>query len=240
MTIKKPRLRNFRNDEFFQFFTEYKELVLTYGFESRFFGEFEKFLALYDEMDSMIEAVRKSAYTTEIVEADNARDAVFAGLRNTTKAMLYHFEDDMQKAATKLMIPLNSYGNIARRGFAAETAATYNLVKELREKYAAEIATLGIMNWVDKLDELNGKFSALMNARDVEKSLKPEKTVVEIRKEIENCYANMVRCIEVATIAVQEEDITRFVKELLSKIDRFATILSSREGRKKSANSEQV
>ena len=38
MIIKKSHLKNLRNEEFFQFFTEFKELVAAYGQDKIFFG----------------------------------------------------------------------------------------------------------------------------------------------------------------------------------------------------------
>ena len=233
MNIKKARLIRFRNEEFFQFFTEFKELVATYGLENRFFGEYEKLLALYSDLDDAVEQIRKSGYTSEITEADNLRDMVFAGLRDTVKAALNHFDEGKQKAAAKLMLVFNTYGNVSQKGYAAETASVYNLVQDLRQKYADETATLSLQEWVDKLEEYNIRFSTLMNARDREKSLKPQKRIVEIRKDMETCYGNMVRCMEVATLAQPDENLMLFINELVSKIARFANILSSREGRKK-------
>ena len=221
----------FRNEEFFQFFTEFKDLVSKYEVDSNFFGEYVKLIALYNELDDSLELVRKSNYTSEIVELDKMRDKVFLGLKNTIKALQNHFDEDKQKASTRLMLVFKTYGNVKEKGYAAETATIYNLVKDLNEKYEFEIEILELQGWVDKLDEYNNSFSKLMSARDKEKSEKPQKRVVDIRKEMEICYRNIIRFIEVAMFSEPDDNLISFVNELLSKIVRFANILSLREGR---------
>ena len=238
MNIKKAPLVRFRNEEFFQFFTEFNELVTEYGQEKIFFGEYEKLVAIFSDLDEVMEQIRKSGYTTEITEEDNLRDMLFAGLRDTVKAALNHFDEGKRKAAAKLMLVFNTYGNVRQKGYAAETAAVYNLVQDLRQKYADETAELNLQEWVDKLDEHNSNFSTLMNARDKEKSLKPHGRIAEIRKTMDTCYVNMVKCIEVATIAKPDEKLMLFINELVSKIERFTNMLHSREGRRKTMNNE--
>ena len=235
MYIKKPGLNKFRNEEFFQFFTEIKELVLIYGYEGKFFGEFEKLLALYSELDFAMDMVRKSVYTSEIADMDNLRDMNFSGLRDTVKAAQYHYDEEKQKAASKLMLVLNSHGNIRKKEYAAETTATYNLIKDLREKFANETAILELQGWVDKLEEYNSIFSSLINTRDKEMSLKSPKRVVDIRKEIELCYANIIRCIEVETISEIDEKLMNFINELTSKIDRYRNTIALRQGKIKNS-----
>ena len=231
MNIPKVKLNRLRNEEFFQFFTDVKELIEANGIESSISGEYQKLLSLYNDLDDVMLQVRKSSYTSEIEDIDNLRDMVFSGFRDTVKAFQSHFDENKQRAATKLMLVFNTYGNMRHKGYAEETAAVYNFVQDMQDKYAVEVATLNLQEWIAKLDEHNNKFKTLMNARDTEKSLKPKQRVVDIRKDIEACYGNIVRCIEVATILNSEHTLTPFINELNSKIDRYKNVLALREGR---------
>ena len=233
MRIPKVRLQRLRNEEFFQFFTEFKELVETSGIETGILGEYPKFVSLYHDLDVVLELIRKSSYTAELAKFDSLRDMTFGGFRDTVKAFLSHFEEEKQRAAAKLMLVFNQYGNLSMKGYAEETASIYNLLQEICEKFGNELATLSLQAWVDKLNEYNNHFSTLMNARDREKSLKPPMRIVDVRRDMESCYANMVRCLEVATILNSGHTLTPFINELNSKIERYKNVLAIRGGRAK-------
>jgi hypothetical protein len=86
---------------------------------------------------------------------------------------------------------------------------------------------------VIKLDEINNKFKSLINERDKERSLKPTARTVDVRREMEICYAKIVRCIEATTILNPNHSLTPFINELLAKIDRYKNVIAVRDGRKK-------
>jgi len=72
MKIDKSRLRN---DEHFQFNTEFRDLVAKEGAQNlKIETQFAAYLPLYDKEDEGIKRVSKSIFTTKIHEADKARD----------------------------------------------------------------------------------------------------------------------------------------------------------------------
>jgi len=234
MRIQKPRLDKQKNEEFFQFFIDFNMLVNLYKVVSVLSkAEYDKLLALLAELDEALELVRTSMYTAELSEVDRLRDTALLGLRNMVKAMQYHFDEAMQKAAIQLMLVFKTYGNMRGKGYAEETGAIFNIVQDFREKYAAEVTTLGIGAWVEKLSAYNTRFTELMNARDKEKSLKPHRRIHDIRHDMEICYGNLIRCIEVAVIMTPEaeEALKEFVSELTSKIERYRNTIAVREGK---------
>jgi hypothetical protein len=90
-----------------------------------------------------------------------------------------------------------------------------------------------------KLEEYNNKFSALSDERHSENSSKSKMRVIDIRKEIDNCYGNMVRCIEVATILNSNHNLMPFINELTSLIDRYRNTLAVRAGRAEAKKTPQ-
>ena len=78
MKFKRIRTEHLRNEEWFQFFTEFKSLVEyhhpgTLNIEALFVI----FVTLYVNADNALEVIRKSATTEQLVEADRNRDIVF-------------------------------------------------------------------------------------------------------------------------------------------------------------------
>ena len=89
-------------------------------------------------------------------------------------AALKHFESDIQKAAGRLKIVFNSYGNISRKPLNEQTSAVYNILQELQGKYAADVKTVSIEPWVAELQSRNNALSALMKDRYDESALKSD------------------------------------------------------------------
>jgi hypothetical protein len=233
MFIPKIKLSRLHHEEFFNYFTEFKELVAKHyiGYDI-LSGEYPKLLALYGDLDNVLEQVQKSILTADLVDTDHLREMIFCGFRDSAKAMQFHFEEDKRRAANTLMLVFDTYGDVARRSYAEETAAIYNLVQDMKAKYVNELNTLGLTNWVAKLDDVNNRFKSQMNERDKERSLKPTARAVDVRREMEVCYGKVIRCIEATMILNPNHSLTPFVNELLAKIDRYKNVIAVRDGRK--------
>ncbi|MDR2805935.1 MAG: hypothetical protein LBB85_09935, partial [Dysgonamonadaceae bacterium] len=100
MKIERIRLDRLRNEEWFNFFTEFKTFV-TQSTPQALNIEvlFTAFLALYAQADEALEILRKSAYTDEIIHLDAARDSSFRGLSETAQSALHHYEPLKRAAA---------------------------------------------------------------------------------------------------------------------------------------------
>jgi hypothetical protein len=82
--IEFPRLRN---DEHFQFHTEFRDAVIAANPETiRIAPQFDTYLALYTQLDEALVKILRSATTEEIGAADHRRDATLRGLVNITRA----------------------------------------------------------------------------------------------------------------------------------------------------------
>jgi hypothetical protein len=231
MKANKAPLYRLRNEEYFEFFTQFKMLAEAEGIQNLISDEYQKFITLYKNADTVLELLRKSPLTKEIAETDNNRDMLFNGLRASVKALQSHFDPDKQRAAEKVMLLFNQYGYLGKKGYAEETAAIYNIVQDMQEKFTAEVATLGLQEWVTKLSDCNVNFRELILERNEEQSLKPKFRMVDVRKDMEACYENIIKCLEAATIVNSSHNLTGFFDKLNSNVDRFRNVLSLREGR---------
>jgi hypothetical protein len=221
-----------RNEELFQYITDFKSIINEYPPESMGIAEqYQKFLELYNNADDVLEQIRKSRYTTEIAQADVERDTTFLGFRNVVKGMQSHFNPEKRKAAINLMMVFNQYGNISKKSYSEETALIHNFLQEMRGKFAPDIETLELQEWVDMLDQNNQEFSTLILQRNEEASQKTSLKMKDLRKEIEDCYIEIIRRIEAITILQNDHTLTEVINKLNANITRYKNVMAQREGR---------
>ena len=175
MEIKNVHLLELRNNEHFQFHTETKLLIETFGANQlKVADNFnQKYVPAYGLLDEALLKVKKNSYTEQRSSKDSTRDGSFRGSSDTVKAAQNHFD---------------TYGNVSKLPLNEETAAIYNLVKDVREKYAADAALIGLMPWIDKLDEDNRAYKALVTGGYEEEALRTEVNVKQSRKQLDEAY----------------------------------------------------
>lgn len=236
MKCKRLKTEELRNEEWFQFYTEFKDLTTRYGAQAiDIEALFATFSQLYADADEALEIIRKSATTEQLIEADNSRDAVFRGFVDAVKSAGNHFDPAKKEAAKRLQIILNQYGNIARKPYDQETASLYNFLQDVNAK-ADEIALLGLADWTTQLDAENKAFDALMKSRYDETASKTALRMKDVRVETDRCYRDILDRLDALMLINGEERYAPYVKELDVRIERFANILAQRKGRSKKDN----
>ncbi|MDR2882547.1 MAG: DUF6261 family protein, partial [Alistipes sp.] len=153
MKTKKLDLKSLRNEEHFQFGADVIALVRKTGAALlRVEPQLAALEAMHADEDAVLERIRRSALTAKIDDADAARDEIFHGLRESVTAATRHYTPAAREAAGRLQIVFDTYGDLARRNYAEETAAVGNLLAELAgEKYAADCEALGLGGWIGEL-----------------------------------------------------------------------------------------
>ena len=231
MKCNRFRTGNLRNEEWFQFYTEVKELIDSYDPESLDIAAlFSVFVVLYGDVDTALEIIRKSITTERIANADTTRDNTFRGFADAVKSACNHFDAEKRDAAKYLQNILDHYGNIARKLLDEETASIYNLVQEVRVK-PAYLTLLGLTDWVDQLEIENKAFEALMEKRYSEESSKTTLKMKELRVETDRCYRSILDRIDALILINGKDRYADFVKELDVRSQRFENMLAARKGR---------
>ena len=231
-------LRNLRNEEHFRFMTIVKAFLELktpeeMGLTRELVNDFE---SKHNDEDIALEQLVKSGYTNKIKNADAERDDIFKYLKNTVKTFLKHFDAAKREAAESLTILFNKYGDVASKDYDNETAAVYNIIQDLYDKYSAEVALLGIGDSVEKLEELNDICGSLIDNRDLEKSEKPAIKVPEARKAIDNCYMEIVARIEAFMLLNPACSLEPEINKLNATITRYKNRMAQRKGRAKAAD----
>jgi hypothetical protein len=247
--IKRVRQKELPNEIWFQLYTVIKDLFedddaareddepnedtgRPYSPDTLGIAElFTLFLIWYDKADEALELIRKSATTEKLAEADAARDITFRGFSAAVFSAVNHFDAAKRDAARRVQVVLNHYGNLARKSYDAETAALYNILQEFTGANAGDIALLGLNDWVVQLETENKAFSALMETRYNENARKTDLRMREVRNETDRIYRQMIERIEALALINGDEAYAPFVKDLNTRLERFADIIAQRKGR---------
>jgi hypothetical protein len=242
--IEQFDISHLRNEEWFQFHSEFITLVQTFSPAAMgIHGLFPAHLALFNKADTMLEQLVKSLFTDKIKEADDLRDTTFRSFKATVKAFESHIEPTKKEAAKTLMIVFKKYGDIAKKSYNAETASIYNLLQDLHLTYQSEVNLLALTEWVQNLEAINQIFETLLNQRYDEQSGKPDMKLLEIRKSLDESYANLVKYIEAHLLLHPVEDGTEnldtFVNKLNVIIKYYKNLLAQRHGRAKAKKNEK-
>ncbi len=243
MKITRLKLRDLRNDEFFQFMTRVRDMVTAATPAAlrveRIWGEFT---ASYARLDEALKKIMKSALTARINEADAARDEVFRGLAATHKAAQNHFNAAIRAAAERLEPVFTTYGNVAARPHDEETSAVYNLCKELVDNHAEDCTTLALVPWIQELSARNRAVEALMMTRFEEGTARTDLVMREVRLEIGEVWYRLADRIDSLQNVLGEDDgapWAAFIDELNEIIARTENIVAARRGRAAAAAAEK-
>jgi hypothetical protein len=192
----------------------------------------------YSEEMTSINVVRKSEVTLEIEEQDQKRDRMFRGLSGMVKSSLNHYLPEKVKAANKVSVLLDKYGNVADKPFDQETMAIENLYQELQSgDYPAALETLQLKDWVEELHIENIKFRDLMKQRYDEVSKRTALKMKETRAKVDATLRKIITQIEAYYIVKEAagEDMTAFnafIAKLNAILERYKNILAQQKGRR--------
>ena len=233
MQILKANLGNYRNEEHFQFQTEFKGLVEKYTPETlNIEMVWAAYVSSYEKERSALDVIRRSPLTGDISEGDQERDALSTGLAYTVKGATNHFDPVKKEAAGRVMVVLEHYSGINRKSYDEQTAALSSLVEDLTNNYAADISILGLEEWVTELQSANDAFVALMHERYTEEAGKPQYNMKTARTEVDDAYRVITERIDALMIVNGERGYAGFADELNERVERYNNTVARRKGRK--------
>jgi hypothetical protein len=233
MKIETFYRKNLRNDEHFQFHTEFRSLIIKEGPSNlKIEALLDVYMPLYGKEDEGIKRVTKSALTGKIHEADKARDDMYTGMAEINAASLKHYRPTVREAAQKLKILFDTYGDVSKKPLNEQTSAVYNILQELKGRYVAQTRIVGIDGWATELETRNQIFDALVKERFDEAAAKTDVVVKTARVELDAAYDAIVERINAFTVIEGGALYERFAKTLNTIISKYTAILNARLGRK--------
>lgn len=237
MELNALKLKNLRNEEHSNFYLDFTMLVTQYtpaalGIELKY----PAFQSAFNLETAALNVVQGSVLTDELFVADSERDNTASGLTGTIKSALNHFNPEVRSAASRLVLLLDTYGNLATKPYDQETASITKLVSELEGSYAADVATLGVGGWVAELKNRNNAFNNLKNMRYGEDSAKPQQNLKLARQETDTSYRAIVKRINALIEVNGYTAYAGFVTAVNQRIENYQLVLAQRQGRNAKAN----
>jgi hypothetical protein len=211
MKILKFATGRLRNEEWFRFHTEVRDLILLYVAELLgLLRLFTPYQAMFEEADSLLELLRKNFSTNDTTTADRAREGVYRSLKDTAKSFHNSLDATKKQASERLYLVINKYSDTILRGtLSARTAAIDNLVQDLTIATGSvnlpqEVQLLGLGAWVTDLETANTNYKQAWEERNAEDFERPEAgRLKQLRVDMDRSYTNMTNTID-ALLSVVE------------------------------------
>jgi hypothetical protein len=185
--------------------------------------QFDGYLPLYNREDEALKKIVKSEFTAKIHEADKARDDIYLGMAETVTATLRHFNPNVRQAAERLKILFDTYGNVVNKPLNEETSAIYNILQELKGKYTADVASVGLTQWVAELETRNQTFEGLVKERFDETAARTTDIVMkQARAQLDEVYKTIVERINALAVVEGVATYEAFIKTLNAVIAKYA------------------
>jgi hypothetical protein len=233
MKIARINLSSLRNEEHFQFQTEFKNEINLFGAKNlNIETAFATYLPLYEQEEKALQLIRKSAATDQLIEVDKERDDIYRGLADAIKSALKHFDPNKRAAASRLKVLFDQYGNVARKPYDEETAAINKIMVEAKGAYAADITTLAISDWFTMLETKNNAFDTIMKSRYSEEAGKTELRMNQVRLEVDAAYREIMDRIDALILINGTRGYENFTREHNARVEKFSNTLAQRVGRK--------
>jgi hypothetical protein len=173
--------------------------------------------------------VQKSEETEKIVNADVSRDKAVGAFNLALK--LHAAADDQAEvdASRSLRILFDTYNNIAKLNYEAETLAIDKLVSELNsEAYSEKINYLHMSKYVTRLSETNNTFRTLFSGRMVTAAMTESYDMKAIRKELQETYNDFVSYVFAMAKATESQLFTTALNLLNTARKYYADQMLSR------------
>lgn len=239
--IKEMRFGRCRNNDHFQFMTDFNTLVVNATPETlNIANVLPPFSAALAGLNDIFKIDTGSTLTPLIGNADVKRDKIWSAIYMRIRATLMCQVAREVEAAEKLKRLFDLYGNVRKLSLIEESAALNNLIEDLeKEENAAASQTVGLTRWVNTLKEENQKVQDLVQQRREEVAHRESGDVRAARDIIDPLYEKIVSRINaLVELEMATPEIEEFVLLLNKQIKDFDEMLAARQGRRDSEEDE--
>ena len=171
--------------------------------------------------DEALKISQKSLLTDEIAKADSDRDALYAGYKKAVEGFLAMPIADMAQAAKVLAQHIKDYKINTAGQLDKETGLLVNFVSDLEDKYAAQVAKLGLTAFVINLKEANERVRMLTLQRTNEKMGVTVGALKTARTASDDAYRALVKMVNALALVFGEKDYTAFIDYANTEITHY-------------------
>ena len=171
--------------------------------------------------DEALKISQKSLLTDEIVKADSDRDALYAGYKKAVEGFLAMPIADMAQAAKILSQHIKDYKINTADQLDKETGLLVNFISDLEDKYAAQVAKLGLTAFVTNLKEANERVRTLTLQRTNEKIGITVGALKTARTASDDAYRALIKMVNALALVFGEKDYTTFIDYVNTEVTHY-------------------
>ena len=171
--------------------------------------------------DEALKISQKSLLTDEIAKADNDRDALYAGYKKAVEGFLAMPIADMAQAAKILSQHIKDYKINTADQLDKETGLLVNFITDLEDKYATQVAKLGLTAFVTNLKEANERVRTLTLQRTNEKIGITVGALKSARTASDDAYRALVKMVNALALVFGEKDYTAFIDYVNTEVAHY-------------------
>ncbi len=187
-----------------------------------------------EQEDLAEKEIVKSEHTATLIDLDKERDQVYRGLVYRVKSELSAVEEERQKAAQRLQIIVDTYGNFTRHNYQKETSEIDNLIQELSSsKYQKDIELTGLNDWVNWLLKANVNFRERHTTRRDEYASQPEYDLKNIRKDTDEIFKEVQKTIDALAILQPSKELSDMIAKANVSISKWKEVIAARTKKEK-------
>lgn len=171
--------------------------------------------------DEALKISQKSLLTDEIAKADSDRDALYAGYKKAVEGFLAMPIADIAQAAKILSQHIKDYKINTADQLDKETGLLVNFISDLEDKYAAQVAKLGLTAFVTNLKEANERVRTLTLQRTNEKIGITVGALKTARTASDDAYRALVKMVNALALVFGEKDYTAFIDYVNTEVTHY-------------------
>lgn len=171
--------------------------------------------------DEALKISQKSLLTDEIAKADSNRDALYAGYKKAVEGFLAMPIADMAQAAKILAQHIKDYKINTTDQLDKETGLLVNFISDLEDKYATQVAKLGLTAFVTNLKEANERVRTLTLQRTNEKIGITVGALKTARTASDDAYRALMKMVNALALVFGEKDYTAFIDYVNTEITHY-------------------
>ena len=171
--------------------------------------------------DEALKISQKSLLTDEIAQADSDRDALYAGYKKAVEGFLAMPIADMAQAAKILSQHIKDYKINTADQLDKETGLLVNFISDLEDKYAAQVAKLGLTAFVTNLKEANERVRTLTLQRTNEKIGITVGALKTARTASDDAYRALMKMVNALALVFGEKDYSSFIDYVNTEITHY-------------------
>ena len=171
--------------------------------------------------DEALKISQKSLLTDDIAKADSDRDALYAGYKKAVEGFLAMPIADMAQAAKILSQHIKDYKINTADQLDKETGLLVNFISDLEDKYAAQVAKLGLTAFVTNLKEANERVRTLTLQRTNEKIGITVGALKTARTASDDAYRALVKMVNALALVFGEKDYSSFIDYVNTEITHY-------------------